>query len=421
MVARAFRAMVLNTTQLTREASCSTKALGNVWNGLIRPHLEYGAEVIDEPRSGIWPEAESIQSRMGRKILRCGGSVTTEALRGDLGWETMRGRRIARRLVWWGKLVKMPPDRWARKIYEFEREQCRRLPATRNWCSYTRDLLIQTRLTECWRRQRPVKANEMGREAKVVTEVSMISGNVETTVYPPHRTEWRTVVWKAVHVHEQREWRRAMEARPKLDLYRQLKTVLKREEYLSSPDVIGRTTLFSLRSGTNKLRIDTGRNERVLDVVTGKRRRLERKERICRQCGTGTEDEIHVLLYCPMYVPIRRELIHDLKKDSPADDTGLVMFLTGLCHAANVQWDRMEAEKTLILMMGKKRILQTMAVAKRIMQRRQAIIREQEGETDTESDEEPVKPKPVRRVGRKGTNEVRSVRRRNNPPAQATG
>jgi hypothetical protein len=255
----------------------------------------------------------------------------------------------------------------------------------------------------------------MGREAKVVTEVSMISGNVETTVYPPHRTEWRTVVWKAVHVHEQREWRRAMEARPKLDLYRQLKTVLKREEYLSSPDVIGRTTLFSLRSGTNKLRIDTGRNERVLDVVTGKRRRLERKERICRQCGTGTEDEIHVLLYCPMYVPIRRELIHDLKKDSPADDTGLEMFLTGLCHAANVQWDRMEAEKTLILMMGKKRILQTMAVAKSIMQRRQAIIREQEGETDTESDEEPVKPKTVRRVGRKGTNEVRSARRRNNP------
>ena len=69
----------------------------------------------------------------------------------------------------------------------------------------------------------------------------------------------------------------------------------------------------------------------------------------------------------------------------------------------------------MILMMGKKRILQTMAVAKGIMQRRQAIIREQEGETDTESDEEPVKPKTVRRVGRKGTNEVRSARRRNNP------
>ena len=107
-----------------------------------------------------------------------------------------------------------------------------------------------------------------------------------------------------------------------------MKTVLKREEYLSSPDVIGRTTLFSLRSGTNKLRIDTGRNERVLDVVTGKRRRLERKERICRQCGTGTEDEIHVLLYCPMYVPIRRELIYDLK-DSPADDTDWKCFSRG--------------------------------------------------------------------------------------------
>ena len=126
-------------------------------------------------------------------------------------------------------------------------------------------------------------------------------------------------------------------------------------------------------------------------MVTGKRRRLERKERICRQCGTGTEDEIHVLLYCPLYVPIRRELIHDLKKDSPAEDIGLEMFLTGLCHAANVQWDRMEAEKTLILMMGKKRILQTMAVVKRIMQKT-GNNPGTGGETDTESDEEPVKP-----------------------------
>ena len=41
----------------------------------------------------------------------------------------------------------------------------------------------------------------------------------------------------------------------------------------------------------------------------------------------------------------------------------------------------------MLLMMGKKR--QTMAVAKSIMQRRQAIIREQEEETDTDSDEEP--------------------------------
>ena len=161
----------------------------------------------DEPRSGIWPEAESIQNRMGRKILRCGGSVTTEAFRGDLGWETMRGRRTARRLAWWGKLVKMKADRWARKIYEFERGQCRRHRGTRNWCSYTRDLMTQTSLTEYWRQQRPVKGNEMGREATVITEVSMITGIVETTVYPPHRTEWKSVVWKASNESGVGQWK----------------------------------------------------------------------------------------------------------------------------------------------------------------------------------------------------------------------
>ena len=95
--------------------------------------------------------------------------------------------------------------------------------------------------------------------------------------------------------------------------------------------------------------------------------------------------------------------------EDPTRSKADVMQLT------NVQWDRMEAEKSMMLMMGKKRILQTMAVAKRIMQR-QVLIREQEGETDTEPDEEPVKP--ARRVGRKGTNEVRSVRRRGNPAVQ---
>ena len=36
MAARARQAMVINTTQLTRQACFSTKALTNVWNGLIR-------------------------------------------------------------------------------------------------------------------------------------------------------------------------------------------------------------------------------------------------------------------------------------------------------------------------------------------------------------------------------------------------
>ena len=41
MVARAKRAMVIGTSQLTQERSFSLKTQENIWNGLIRPHLEY--------------------------------------------------------------------------------------------------------------------------------------------------------------------------------------------------------------------------------------------------------------------------------------------------------------------------------------------------------------------------------------------
>ena len=48
------------------EASFSAKALNNIWKGLIQPHLEYGAEVMDTSPRGSWTEAEKIMTKMGR-------------------------------------------------------------------------------------------------------------------------------------------------------------------------------------------------------------------------------------------------------------------------------------------------------------------------------------------------------------------
>jgi hypothetical protein len=281
----------------------------------------------------------------------------------------------------------------------------------RNWCSYTRDVMAAVGLAECWRQQRAVKADEMGLTARVVTKISSISGEMETTVYPPHRTDWKVVARKATRTYEQRKWLEAMTNRPKLDLYRQWKTSLEREAYLSSPDVIGRETLFRLRSGTNDLRIDTGRSEMVRDRTSGRRRRLERNERICRQCGVEVEDVTHVLLYCPMYVAIRRDLMRELMNEQ-SGDLGLHTFLRGLCDVSTIMSDREEAEKTMILMMGKDRIMQTMGLAKRIMRHRGSIVRERE-DGSARDEEELAKSEhiTVPPNGRLGTNPVRSRRK----------
>ena len=52
-------------------------------------------------RTQKWHVAGSreIQKKMARKILRCGTTTTTEALRGDLGWQTREKDRKTDQLV----------------------------------------------------------------------------------------------------------------------------------------------------------------------------------------------------------------------------------------------------------------------------------------------------------------------------------
>ena len=79
-----------------------------VWQTLVRPALEYGAVVWGEC---VWEEAERIQREMARMILKCSPKMTNEAVLGELGWWTLKGRRDLLRLKYYGKIVKMGEDR----------------------------------------------------------------------------------------------------------------------------------------------------------------------------------------------------------------------------------------------------------------------------------------------------------------------
>ena len=89
------------------------------------------SEILDETRIGDsreWREAETAST------------TSIEAVRGDFGWETMSGRRMSRRISWWGKVIQMKRDRWVRRIYDFVRAQLDRDPNTQNWCNLTLDV-----------------------------------------------------------------------------------------------------------------------------------------------------------------------------------------------------------------------------------------------------------------------------------------
>ena len=60
-----------------------------------------------------------------------------------------------------------------------------------------------------------------------------------------------------------------------------------------------RKTVAEFRSGTNKLRIETGRWDG-----------LTRSDRLCPLCGVGVEDEHHVLLVCVKYEDLRSAIFN---------------------------------------------------------------------------------------------------------------
>ena len=75
-----------------------------------------------------------------------------------------------------------------------------------------------------------------------------------------------------------------------------------------------------IKSGTNNLRIETGRYERP--------KRLE-EFRICRICMNETENEEHFLQRCTAYEDIRKDLVIDLDRCEGDEEISKILFGIG--------------------------------------------------------------------------------------------
>merc|ERR1712081_11278 len=106
-----------------------------------------------------------------------------------------------------------------------------------------------------------------------------------------------------IHEREQKLWWQGVQESKKLRTYRLVKNELKLEGYLENKDKKGRREMARMRSGTNVLRIETGRQ-------------LVQKEKLEeRRCWFGcdaVEDEKHFLLNCTMYDDIIKVTVEEL-------------------------------------------------------------------------------------------------------------
>ncbi len=92
-----------------------------IWEGEVRNKMLYGCEVITYGKGDI-KELEKIQAEMGRWIVGSPRNGAYTAVRGDLEWRTMEGEIMKRKLVYWGRLMRMKDDRWAKVVMENIRE-----------------------------------------------------------------------------------------------------------------------------------------------------------------------------------------------------------------------------------------------------------------------------------------------------------
>ena len=96
---------------------------------------------------------------------------------------------------------------------------------------------------------------------------------------PRLRKYWEELLYKQIQRVEEESWKKRMKKKPKLRTYCTFKSKLMMEDYLlSEKEKIGRYLLTSVRVGTNKLRIETGRWKRPVEKP---------EERVCIQCEKG--------------------------------------------------------------------------------------------------------------------------------------
>ena len=189
----------------------------------------------------------------------------------------MHARRDFLLLRYWYKVVRMEETRITKKVYRVTREKVLHDYNKENkclWVNSVKEILEDIGLQSVW------KGESL-----------------------PSKREWDKLIKAKLHQREQLQWLNQMKMMPKLRTYVNLKTELKCERYLYIPISKEKRSMISqLRTGTNSLRVETGRWEH-----------LAPNDRLCPMCELESETEAHFLLRCPAYDNSRQDLINKIE------------------------------------------------------------------------------------------------------------
>jgi hypothetical protein len=130
-----------------------------------------------------------------------------------------------------------------------------------------------------------------------------------------------------------------MDRKSKLRTYRVMKRELEPEKYLEEGTAQQRRVMVMMRGGTNDLRIETGRYEK-----------LEEKDRICIFCESGeVEDERHFLCGCEEWKDEREVILGKVRKLGVSMTDEEIMFMTGRKEVKSEGEERVKSWRKIVL------------------------------------------------------------------------
>ena len=205
--------------------------------------LEYGSEVWACNKRQI-ASLESTQLGAAEKMLGCSSKTCNEAVRGDMGLESLKGRRDRCKLKWWYKVYNLDAERYPRLLLdsEWEVKPCRGRQRKISELLLPLNLDSQERLAEDY-------------------NVNLFKERVD----------------EALRCREYRDFNDGLNSKVKLSLCEYFCKEIEFKNYLQG---VGDPLLFKFRSGTNGLNEELGRH------------RSKNNDRQCKLCGDECESVV---------------------------------------------------------------------------------------------------------------------------------
>lgn len=258
--------------------------------------ISYGAAIWGVKEYSV---INTVQHKACRFFLGVGKYTPNAAVNGDMGWAPPTTKQWKSVLCHWFRLNHMDNNRINKQIFLWSHNTRHKY---RNRCLHIERTM-----------QKFDKTLNIGHFYSKSERQSVIK-SIQDNMFNEYKNDWLNKVNSNMSISRNNGGN-------KLRTYKLYKSSYETEHYVRNHIMsrARRSALAKFRCGVAPLRIETGRYER-----------LSLDKRICFNCTAKVENEEHVLLECPLYNDIRRELFG--KIEMPVRDFHALSNSDKVCH-----------------------------------------------------------------------------------------